>query len=184
MYMPVGEHDPSRHPPAAAQAQKEAERAEEEELRALDAQLTEQADVKKRKLSNSPQPSSLYPLARALRRQNWKAVFTCGGRIPIIMEPHRTEAGCLTPQTRGKVERQTHLASPVTIRWDGDGRGRVLSLPTTDAASEATCQQLIDSCMPATFGRDGQDVYDESYRTVNRQYIRGREEGRSNNPAN
>lgn len=45
-----------------------------------------------------------------------------------------------------------------------DGEGRVLSLPPRAPQHTAALEQLITACQPATFGRGGKDVYDETYR--------------------
>lgn len=53
---------------------------------------------------------------------------------------------------------------PVTIRWDTDDHnGCKVTLPCTDA-DRPNFEQLLKDCQPATFGRGGQDVMDESYR--------------------
>jgi hypothetical protein len=40
---------------------------------------------------------------------------------------------------------------------------RMLTLPALTASDEVALQQLVAHCKPATFGRGGEDVYDESY---------------------
>lgn len=42
--------------------------------------------------------------------------------------------------------------------------GRVVTLAVQDVAVETALHHLINDCTPATFGRNGKDVYDESYR--------------------
>ncbi|EMC97740.1 hypothetical protein BAUCODRAFT_122166 [Baudoinia panamericana UAMH 10762] len=61
------------------------------------------------------------------------------------------------------------MAKGVTIRWGQHGEGRVVTLPcrpSVSGSSEGTAAlpQLIADCTPATFGHDGKDVYDPSYR--------------------
>lgn len=41
---------------------------------------------------------------------------------------------------------------------------RRLKLPVATGLDEEAFQQLLHDCRPATFGRGGEDVYDESYR--------------------
>jgi hypothetical protein len=40
----------------------------------------------------------------------------------------------------------------------------VLTLPAVNAEEQSVVEQLVADCQPATFGRGGKDVYDESYR--------------------
>ncbi|KAL8727431.1 MAG: hypothetical protein Q9181_005718, partial [Wetmoreana brouardii] len=63
------------------------------------------------------------------------------------------------------------LTSPPTvIRWDHqDGKTiSKLTLPLknyeTDAEDQVAFNRLLESCTPASFGKDGKDVLDESYR--------------------
>ncbi|KAK7931209.1 hypothetical protein PG985_001921 [Apiospora marii] len=62
---------------------------------------------------------------------------------------------------------------PITIRWDmNDGDGKIaatlcakLNLPIVPwAGDQSSLERLVQHCQPATFGRGGKDVYDESYR--------------------
>lgn len=53
---------------------------------------------------------------------------------------------------------------PVTLRWDsisGNGCKVILPYPDTDKPS---FEQLVKDCEPASFGRDGESVLDETYR--------------------
>lgn len=57
------------------------------------------------------------------------------------------------------------MARDVRLRWEGkEGRGNVLRLPFVDEDDAWGLRELVDACKPATFGRDGKDIYDESYR--------------------
>ncbi|KAK2000996.1 oxidoreductase [Colletotrichum falcatum] len=65
-------------------------------------------------------------------------------------------------------ENKDRESDPVTIRWDLDGTGddpacAKLGLPPVRGAG-AGLERLLRHSQPAIFGRDGQDVYDESYR--------------------
>lgn len=103
-------------------------------------------------------------LRDVLHGEGRKATFTCGGRIPVVMEPNRTATGNLTPRTDEKVQEQRIVTKPVTVRWGSDGQGRVLALPAVDGNDQAALGGLVRACAPATFGRDGKDVLDETYR--------------------
>ena len=53
---------------------------------------------------------------------------------------------------------------PVTIRWDSDDNvGCKVTLPCSDD-NRPNFEQLLRDCQPASFGRGGRDVMDESYR--------------------
>ena len=103
-------------------------------------------------------------LKNALAAQGQDSTFTCGGELPIVLEPNRTQAGDLTPRTEAKVQGQRIITKPVTVRWGAEGCGRVLSLPATDDEGSTALSALIDACVPATFGRSGEDVLDVTYR--------------------
>lgn len=62
---------------------------------------------------------------------------------------------------------------PISIRWDsGEGQGRKVSLPVgNDAITEGAFQQLVEDCQPATFGKGGEDVLDESYRKAGKMDV-------------
>ena len=100
----------------------------------------------------------------ALSGESRKATFTCGGRIPIVLEPNRTISGDLTPRTDLRVQEQRVVVKPVTIRWGPGGAGRVLSLPAQTPEDHVALEQLVQDCKPATFGLNGKDVLDETYR--------------------
>lgn len=106
----------------------------------------------------------LHGLGVTLENEGFRATFTCGGRIPIITDPNRTTSGDLTPRTGLRVSEQQVTVEPVSIRWGENGTGRIVSLPVTSPSSEDLLSGLIQDCVPATFGRGGEDVYDESYR--------------------
>lgn len=57
--------------------------------------------------------------------------------------------------------------SLVVLRWDSPGGRAVrkLVLPVgEDPKGRAALKKLLQDCAPATFGKDGVDVLDESYR--------------------
>ncbi|PIA93152.1 hypothetical protein CB0940_05228 [Cercospora beticola] len=186
MYMPLGRHDPRRHPPGfdspeviramaeadrraiegAAKAQQKAQRAAQEAARieqekaALRPAVTLDAGRERKKLAKKPHESSLRDLSEALQKQSRKALFTCGGQVSNPQDAHNTHNDRLVPSSGSKAV----ATKPVSIRWGADERGRTISLPITWPSDQAAYQQLIEDCVPATFGRNGQDVYDESYR--------------------
>ena len=117
--------------------------------------------------SSIPQdtPSRLLKqFSQTIENESRRAIFTCGGRIPILLKPHKDSAGNLTPKTAERVQGQTATTQRVTVRWGPNGSGKVLTLPQANNEDQASLEQLVQDCTPATFGRDGRDVYDENYR--------------------
>ena len=95
----------------------------------------------------------------------YKAIVSCGGRIPIgTDQAPRFGAG------DGPVS-----APPVVIRWSSgsvSSECHAIELPSTATAVESgdELQQSVDiskllhDCAPATFGLDGKNILDKSYR--------------------
>lgn len=111
------------------------------------------------------QRSVLDAFSKALQWQTRKATFTCGGTLPILLTPEgRMKSGELTPILNERFNGQRMMARGVAVRWGSNGAGSALTLPALDAGEGEALQRLIGDCKPATFGRGGEDVYDESYR--------------------
>lgn len=107
--------------------------------------------------------SHMRILEQTLEVESRKATFTCGGSIPIILEPRTTSSGELTPRTSKKVEDQCIVTRPLSLRFSQAGAGTMITFPPTDP-EHADLSYLISHGSPATFGRGGDDVYDEQYR--------------------
>lgn len=99
--------------------------------------------------------------------------FACGGEIPI--SPELKNNPSLALQQSNSLPAASNGLKPVDIRWDMV-KSRVekpssmpslscakLTLPLTQEG-DVRFAQLLKDCQPATFGRGGEDVYDESYR--------------------
>jgi hypothetical protein len=86
------------------------------------------------------------------------ANFSCGGSVPIDIRS-TTRYGDFTSS-------KTPITSPpVIVRWDsvgGDVSGK-LSFPVAPEKKQ-NLQRLVEDCQPATFGLDGENVYDERIR--------------------
>ncbi|KAK5171276.1 uncharacterized protein LTR77_004420 [Saxophila tyrrhenica] len=108
---------------------------------------------------------ALNDFAKLLQRETRQATFACGGTIPILLTPEGPmKSGELTPVLDEKFNGMRMTARSVALRWGKDQMGRQLTLPVLNDEEGVALQQLVEGCEPATFGRGGEDVYDESYR--------------------
>jgi hypothetical protein len=87
----------------------------------------------------------------------YKATFTCGGVIPIDSRPDRGLG----------IGTQPVSSPPVVIRWSSNDASssdrHTIEFPV--AADEPQhLEKLLRDCAPATFGVDGKNVLDDSYR--------------------
>ncbi|KAK7967052.1 uncharacterized protein PG986_001329 [Apiospora aurea] len=122
----------------------------------------------------------LEDLRVMLKEQNH--LFACGGTLPVGRAGKAEEPVDRGEKAEGIETNVPALANepkaqhePITIRWDVDDNGAAdgqvatpcakLNLPPVPrAGGETSLKRLIQHCQPATFGRGGKDVYDESYR--------------------
>jgi len=73
-------------------------------------------------------------------------------------------------KVKGKSAEPSHASSSqvqvqntfVQVRYGPSGQGKTLLLPS--ATIDLDILELAVACQPATFGRGGEDIYDESYR--------------------
>lgn len=113
------------------------------------------------KNENVVQSTLLQQLSVAASRAN--TPFCCAGRVPIGKHS-------VFERIKENVADRQSVSSPVVIRWDrADGKNiSKLTLPPQSYAEKSDDQQaligLLDDCSPASFGRGGEDVLDESYR--------------------
>ncbi|KAK4695497.1 hypothetical protein P7C71_g2267, partial [Lecanoromycetidae sp. Uapishka_2] len=89
-----------------------------------------------------------------------KATFCCGGEVPI-------SANSETRFDTVIANEASVSSPPVVLRWDRPSGKTVkkLILPITQRnKGSAALEDLIKDCAPATFGKDGAEVLDNSYR--------------------
>ncbi|KAF2825289.1 hypothetical protein CC86DRAFT_41658 [Ophiobolus disseminans] len=90
--------------------------------------------------------------------QSKSATFACGGSVPIVSK----DASSTT------VPSGSTSSAPVALRWDSRdfAAGTTkLSFPLdANAAPSTILVKLVSDCQPASFGLNGADVLDESYR--------------------
>lgn len=113
-------------------------------------------------------------LRMSVAKETVEFTFACGGIIPIITpsDPSTENANDepttpTTPTSSITVLSPTSCA-PVDLRWDPldnavPARQTKLTFPLT-SETEDNLAQLLRDMQPATFGRGGEDVYDEGYR--------------------
>ena len=111
------------------------------------------------KIAESP---LLQELRESVAKETLAFTFTCGGSIPIASTS--TES----PAPANSEIFPLDSSRPVDIRWDPHdetlpARHTKITFPLALAAG-GNLDQLIKDMQPATFGKGGQDVYDESYR--------------------
>lgn len=90
-----------------------------------------------------------------------KTAFCCGGTVRIMQD---SAVGRFDKMTCDDGE---ITCAPVVLRWDlPSGKTiRKLTLPPDDGVEDpATIKALLKHCTPATFGKDGEEVLDGSYR--------------------
>ena len=100
----------------------------------------------------------LKQLSSAIDDEAESADFACGGSIPVTAHQDQnigSTVGLVNP--------------PVTLRWDlSDNQSAMpkvtFPVQSDDEAASASFNALLDRCQPATFGADGKDVLDETYR--------------------
>ncbi|KAK8859871.1 oxidoreductase 2OG-Fe(II) oxygenase family protein [Apiospora arundinis] len=116
-------------------------------------------------------PAKEDPLeALRLVLKNKSHLFACGGSLPVGEPTNTAEGATKVPVPTGDAKKQH---DPITIRWDVNDSKDVdkLNLPLIPGAGvggETSLKRLVQHCQPATFGRDGKDVYDESYRRASK----------------
>lgn len=118
------------------------------------------SDCSSEESENVVQSTFLQQLSVAASRAN--TPFCCAGHVPIGKQP-------VFERIKEDVADRQSVSPPVVIRWDrADGKNiSKLTLPpqSYDEKSEEqhALNGLLDNCIPASFGRGGEDVLDESY---------------------
>ena len=97
----------------------------------------------------------LQKLSMIVNEQATAAIFACGGCVPLS-----------DPTTCNPSREEQHTIPDVTLRWDVNPQSASkISFPLH---SQGKLQELLSQCQRATFGLDGQDVLDESYRKASK----------------
>lgn len=110
----------------------------------------------------------LQDLSAAVNGQAAAATFACGGSVPIV------EPAAMANSSHSEPIR---TCSPITLRYDAgsdaSGKSRIsFPLPPNLKVSQSMLDGLISACQPATFGLEGKDVLDETYRKATSSILR------------
>ncbi|KAK5127446.1 hypothetical protein LTR85_006785 [Meristemomyces frigidus] len=166
-YMEWGRHDPRNHrrPPQPGQSGTGIQTSHSASSTQGPAPAPEPPDLPDA-AAQAREQTLLDGFREVLAGEGRKATFTCGGRLPFVLRSGRTPTGDLTPRTEGKVQEQKILTEHVGLRFGKREESGKTALPIDGqgTAAERAFRDLVRGCKPATFGRDGKDVYDEEYR--------------------
>ncbi|OAA65394.1 Oxoglutarate/iron-dependent oxygenase [Niveomyces insectorum RCEF 264] len=96
-----------------------------------------------------------------------KGTFSIGGSIPIATTVGGDEAASDAADQHTK-------SAPIVVRWDpvsgpaGESRNMVFPPAVAAGLGDEQLAALLRDCQPATFGRGGEDVFDEEYRKASK----------------
>lgn len=112
------------------------------------------------KISESP---LFKELRESVAEETTAVTFACGGTIPIASSLSELED--MVPDSK---ELRCTSCLPIDLRWDPsdksvEARRAKITFPL-EPHTQGNLERLIQDMEPATFGRGGQNVYDESYR--------------------
>lgn len=104
-------------------------------------------------------------LSAFLEKEKGLALFACGGAIPIADHEQSSSEEALAAEEKGTAQ---CTSLPISLRWDApDGKtpcgNTKLNFPLDEATGD-NLDHLLAAAQPASFGRGGQDVFDETYR--------------------
>ena len=64
-----------------------------------------------------------------------------------------------------EVEEAVGACKPVQLRFEGSDKAVAITLPSK-AGDTGNLKDIVTACSPASFGRGGEDIFDESYRNA------------------
>lgn len=110
----------------------------------------------------------VHQLIQSFQNGQSGMVFACGGKVPIPVANNTAQP---TPMKLGSAP----TCPPVILRWDPSSNSVPASecklkfpLDHSDNTTAHNMHQLLRDMQPATFGYQGQDVLDESYRKASK----------------
>ncbi|KUJ14348.1 uncharacterized protein LY89DRAFT_784308 [Mollisia scopiformis] len=131
-----------------------------------DDESPQQKPHKSKTLSELAEERCLDSLSAAVEGYQSTANYCCGGSLPItipsIAQPLYVSSKKLDPNK---------TQNTIALRWDvsqDQGSARKVEFPLVHSDSQILAQtmfeELLKTCAPATFGRNNEDILDESYR--------------------
>ena len=114
--------------------------------------------------SRAADAAAIAQLREDFSKEGRNVAYVCAGQIPVAAAD-QSDRSTSKSAVLGRQHERADVCKPVAIRWDrDDGTGTALSLPVVDHAAALKLEALVKGCCPATFGRGGEDAYDEGYR--------------------
>jgi hypothetical protein len=113
--------------------------------------------------------SLLDELREAIDAKSHNAYYACGGSIPIVQPGGSANEG--DDNVQDGISYAT-TCPPIALRWDPVDK-TTLAVDTKlifplEESTKANVDQLVQDTIPASFGRDGDEVYDETYRKASK----------------
>jgi hypothetical protein len=119
---------------------------------------------------SSDEVSVIDEVTQALSNVLDQSKYACGGAIHCG-EPDATQSSLVpdNPGLSGLTQDSTQtLTSPVVIRWDAASSVQKITFPLPifepSHGTMRSLENLVQATEPASFGFDGQDILDETYR--------------------
>jgi hypothetical protein len=121
--------------------------------------------------SSNEEHNIMDEVTQALLKHLKISTYACGGTIKV-QQPADTATGILNNYGANQESTvEAPLADPVTIRWDSVGSIEKLTLPLSRKGAtgpDSSVTRLVAGTQPASFGFQGQDIIDESYRKASK----------------
>lgn len=116
-------------------------------------------------LSELAEQRCLESLSAAVEGYQSTASYCCGGSLPI------TIPSIAQPQYVSSIKSVPASQNMIALRWDvpqNPGSARKVEFPLSQSDNQGQAQvlfeELLKTCAPATFGRNNEDILDETYR--------------------
>ncbi|CAH0040066.1 unnamed protein product [Clonostachys rhizophaga] len=146
----------------------------------MDTSIESTADGTDQEIPDDVPGDQLGALQHCVESNYKEFLFACGGTIPISSKHQQNTPGPISKETASRPESAFSKSwsptsgphPPVTLRWDPNDVSAPASqskliFPTKETTA-GNLKHLLAEMKPATFGRGGEDVYDESYRKASK----------------
>ena len=119
--------------------------------------------------SSSATDNATESIMQALSQAMRDSAFACGGEVKIKQSfPEPNDKGGRTDVEKSG---DAATAEPVTIRWDSSQSIEKVTLPTqfnSTSGAGKSVMKLVEDTTPASFGYQGEDFIDETYRKASK----------------